>query len=210
MPLEMSAADFATETGVSRETLARFEAYLALLRHWQKRINLVAASTLADPWRRHMLDSVQLVPLLPKDPHRIADLGAGAGFPGLPMALLLSTDVEIFLIESDSRKSAFLREAIRETGAQATVISARIEAIPVQDIDVAVARACAPLAKLLGLAQPLLAAGGRALFLKGRRAEEELTAAREAWTMTLARHQSRSDPDSTIIEASNIRPCPCP
>ncbi len=208
MPPEMSAADFAAETGVSRETLARFEAYLALLAHWQRRINLVAASTLADPWRRHMLDSAQLAPLLPADTRRIADLGSGAGFPGLPLAILLPKAVEVLLIESDSRKCAFLLEAIRETGAPAQVVAARIETIPVQDIDVVVARACAPLAKLLGLAKPLLKPDGRALFLKGRRAEEELTAAGEAWTITLARHPSRSDPDSTIFEASDITPCP--
>ncbi|MDP6953112.1 MAG: 16S rRNA (guanine(527)-N(7))-methyltransferase RsmG [Alphaproteobacteria bacterium] len=204
----MSAADFAAETGVSRETLARFEAYLALLRHWQERINLVAASTLADPWRRHMLDSAQLLPLLPKTTRRIADLGAGAGFPGLPLAILAPEPVEVLLLESDSRKAAFLAAAIRETDAPAQVICARIETVPVHDVDVAVARACAPLAKLLGLARPLLAPGGRALFLKGRRAEEELTAASEAWTMTLARHTSRTDPDSTIFEASDITPCP--
>ena len=86
MPPEMSAAKFAVEAGVSRETLDRFEAYLALLRHWQKRINLVAASTLADPWRRHMLDSAQLVPLLSAGTRTVVDLGAGAGFPGRPVA----------------------------------------------------------------------------------------------------------------------------
>ncbi len=204
----MSAADFAVETNVPRETLRRLETYLALLRHWQQRINLVAASTLADPWRRHLLDSAQLVPLLPEGSRRIADLGAGAGFPGLPMALMAPRPLDVLLIESDTRKCAFLAEAIRATGAPARVVCARIEAAPVHDMDVVVARACAPLAKLLGLAQPLLAPGGRALFLKGRRAEEELTAAREAWTMTLARHQSRTDPDSTIFEASDITPCP--
>jgi len=208
MPPEMSAAEFAAEAGVSRETLDRFEAYLALLRHWQKRINLVAASTLADPWRRHMLDSAQLVPLLSAGTRTVVDLGAGAGFPGLPIALLAPKPIEVLLIESDVRKCAFLAEAIREFGAPARVISARIEDIPVRDIDVAVARACAPLAKLLGLARPLLCPGGRALFLKGRRAEEELTVAGQAWTMTLVRHASRTDPDSSIIEASDITPCP--
>ena len=201
-------AEFASAADVSRETLARFEAYAALLGHWQRRLNLVAASTFGDLWWRHVLDSAQLAPLLPPKTATIADLGSGAGFPGLPLALLAAAPVEVALIESDSRKCAFLAAAIRETGAPARVVKARIEAVPVSGMDVVIARACAPLAQLLALARPLLRPGGRALFLKGRRGEEELTVARKAWTMTVVRHPSRTDPESVILEVGDIAPCP--
>src|SRR5437588_12718613 len=109
----LSPAEFAAATGVSRETLARLDAYAELLRQWSPRINLVAASTLDDLWRRHVLDSAQLFPLLPPGAHSLIDLGSGAGFPGLVLAILGVPAVE--LIESDARKCAFLREAARGT-----------------------------------------------------------------------------------------------
>lgn len=187
-------------TGVSRETLDRLASHLDLLRRWQKRINLVGAATLRDPWRRHMLDSAQLAPLVPAGA-RLADLGSGAGFPGLVLAILRGGPVH--LIESDARKAAFLREAVRITGAPAEVHNARAEQLDLK-ADIVAARACAPLDRLLGLALPLLAPGGLCLFLKGARVEEEVREARTAWKMALRRHRSRSAPDGVVLEVSRL------
>ena len=187
-------------TGVSRETMGRLARHLDLLRRWQTRINLVGAATLADPWRRHMLDSAQLAPLIPEGA-RVADLGSGAGFPGLVLAILRGGPVA--LIESDARKAAFLREAVRETGASAEVHNARAENLDLT-ADAVVARACAPLDRLLGLALPLLAPGGVCLFLKGARVEEEVETAHAHWRFTARRHRSRSAPDGVLLEVGGI------
>ena len=193
---------FQAAAHVSRETLERLERYAALLRRWQKAVNLVSAGTLPDLWRRHMLDSAQLLGLVPQRPCRLADLGSGAGFPGLVLAIMGVGEVE--LVESDARKCAFLREAIRVTGATARVYQGRIEDVLDGSFDVVTARALAPLSELLGYAQALLAPGGVALFLKGRRLEEELTEARKAWKMTFARFASVSAPGGSILRIREI------
>ncbi len=197
---------FAAATGADEAGLARLRQYLSLLEKWQRRINLVAASTLADPWRRHMLDSAQLLPLLPgrSGELAIADLGSGAGFPGLVLALMNAGRVT--LIESDSRKCAFLREVIRVTAAQARVEEARIEALEPLAADVVTARACAPLPVLLGYVARHLAPGGTALLLKGRKAEVELTQAGKTWMMSADLMPSQSDPSGHVIKLTSIRP----
>lgn len=191
---------FALMTGVSRETTDRLARHLDLLRRWQKRINLVGPATLADPWRRHMLDSAQLAPLVPAGA-RLADLGSGAGFPGLVLAVLRGGPVH--LIESDARKAAFLGEAVRATAAPAEVHNARAESLGLK-ADVVTARACAPLDRLIGLALPLLAPGGVCLFLKGARAGEELEAARARWRMTVRRRPSLSAPEGVVLELGGL------
>lgn len=199
-------ADFARDLDVSRETLARFEAYAALLRKWNRRINLVGRETLDDLWRRHFLDSAQLLPLLPRAPKDrllvIADLGAGAGFPGLVLAILGAG--EVHLLESDRKKCAFLREAARASGAEVEIHGQRIEAVEGLEADIVTARALAPLEKLLDYARPLLRPGGRALFLKGRGAEEELTALGGQATMTIERIPSRSDETGVILSIEGL------
>ncbi len=187
-------------TGVSRETLARLARHLKMLGRWQKRINLVGTATLADPWRRHVLDSAQLAPLVPAGA-RLADLGSGAGFPGLVLAIMRGGPVD--LIESDARKAAFLTEAVRATGAPAAVHNARAETLTLK-ADVVAARACAPLDRLLGLALPLLAPGGVCLFLKGARAEEEIEAARARWRIAVRRHPSLSAPEGMVLELGDL------
>jgi len=182
--------------------LARLERYAALLRQWQKAVNLVAPSTLEDLWRRHMLDSAQLFPLLPTPSCRIADLGSGAGFPGLVLAILGAGPVT--LLESDGRKCAFLREVIRQTGAGAEVREGRIEAQRLSRFPLIVARALAPLAALLELTEPLLAPGGACLFPKGARVEEELTQAGKAWKMRVERYPSETDPGGCIVRLGEI------
>jgi 16S rRNA (guanine527-N7)-methyltransferase len=188
---------------VSRETMARLELYAELLAKWQKAVNLVASGTLPDLWRRHMLDSAQLWPLLPAGTARLVDLGSGAGFPGLVLALLGVP--EVHLVESDQKKAAFLREAARVTGAPATVHNCRIEELRPFAVDVVTARALAPLPRLLELAAPFLREGAIGLFLKGESAAEELTQARRQWTMTATAQASRTSPQGVILRVESLR-----
>lgn len=193
----MDAAAFATESGVSRETRERLEIYATLLRKWQARINLVAPSTLDDVWRRHMLDSAQLVPLMPEGPDPVFDLGSGGGFPGLVLAILGVTDVT--LVEADSRKATFLREVARATETPVAVESCRIEAVPPRTARAVTARALAPLPRLLGQAVRFCDAQTVCLFPKGQDVERELTDATKDWMMQVDRVPSRSDPAGTIL-----------
>jgi len=193
---------FAELVPVSRETLSRLEAYAALLTQWSPRINLVGRDTIADLWRRHLLDSAQLRPFVPNSTGELTDLGSGAGFPGLVLAILGIPGVE--LVEADSRKSAFLREAARITEAQVTIRSCRIQSVPPHPVDVVTARACAPLDRLLDLARPFLAPDTACLFLKGERFEEELTLARNVWTMRVSVEQSLSDRRGVILRLQQV------
>lgn len=195
--------DLAAATGVSRETIERLSAYAALLVKWQARINLVSASTLTDLWRRHMLDSAQLLPLLPEGTTSLIDLGSGAGFPGLVLAILGIP--EVHLIESDQRKCVFLAEAARAAGAKATIHNKRIEQIEGLSAGVVTARACAPLDLLLTYAQRFLWHGGKVLFLKGAAVEEEVAAARKNWQMEIERFPSTSDPKGCILRIGQVR-----
>ena len=181
----MTARAFQQQTNVSRETVSRLECYAELLNAWHKKINLVGRGTIEDLWRRHMLDSAQLVKLLPERTGTVTDLGSGAGFPGMVIAIV--TGVKTHLIEANARKSAFLREAARITGAPVEIHNARIEDLDPWPTDVVTARALAPLDRLLGLAHPFLTESAHmepvCLFLKGARAEQELTRARKQWNM---------------------------
>ncbi|MBI3446108.1 MAG: 16S rRNA (guanine(527)-N(7))-methyltransferase RsmG [Magnetospirillum sp.] len=198
----VSPDEFQTKSGVSRETLERLTAYAALLMKWQARINLVGPDTIADLWSRHFLDSAQLFPLIRPDARRLVDLGSGAGFPGLVLAIMGAPDVH--LVESDQRKCAFLREVARITGAGITVINKRIEQVPPLGADVVTARALAPLSKLLDWAFPHLALGGECLFLKGRGAEDELTASAKEWKLSASRVSSLTDPGGLVLHLREV------
>jgi 16S rRNA (guanine527-N7)-methyltransferase len=214
--LARHAAGHPALSDVSRETdgdlLTIFDSYATLLAKWQARINLVGPATLPDLWRRHFLDSAQLAPLIPATARTLTDLGSGAGFPGLVLAIL-RPDLRVTLVESDGRKGAFLAEAARATlGAAAkdrvTVLRARAEALDPRaaggPADVVTARALAPLARLLELAEPCLSAGTRCLFLKGAEAAAELTEARKGWTMAATEHPSLTEPRATILELRHV------
>lgn len=196
--------DFAAALSVSHETLARFEVWRSLLATWNPAINLVAKATLPDFWRRHALDAAQLLDLAPPEARRWVDLGSGAGLPGLAVALLgpgRGIDIQVTLIECDARKAAFLREAVRLTGAPARVRLGRAEGAGDVAADVVTARALAPLPALLALAEPWLARGATGLFLKGRGVGREITAlgpeGGRAWSIeTMA---SRSDAEGCIL-----------
>ncbi len=198
----LSAQGFADVFPVSRETLARLEAYAALLTRWSARINLVGHDTIADLWRRHFLDSAQLRAFVPDAARSLIDLGSGAGFPGLVLAILGAPGVE--LVEADSRKSAFLREAARVTEAAVTIRPCRIAAVPAHPVDLVTARALAPLDRLLDLAWPFLGTDSVCLFPKGERAAEELTLARKRWTMTAALHNSTADPRGVVLRLHQV------
>ena len=184
---------------VSRETWAKLEIYETELRRWQVVKNLVGPSTLADIWARHFADSLQLAPLAGGEIW--ADLGSGAGFPGLVLAIA-RPGTQVHLVESDSRKCAFLRHVARATGAPAQVWEGRIETVlPKLDPtpQVVSARALASLDALLGLAAPLLMKGATGLFPKGRDYRSELTKAAESWRFEADAIPSAVDPDGRIL-----------
>jgi 16S rRNA (guanine527-N7)-methyltransferase len=197
-------------TPVSRETLHRLDRFVATLLAWQRRMNLVASSTEATLWTRHVADSLQLLALAPEA--RIwADLGSGGGFPGVVIACALADirGAHVHLVESSSKKAAFLHEAVRATGAPATVHATRIEDFvknaPAQ-IDVVTARAVAPLPKLLALAYPLLKTGTLGLFPKGQDVARELTETAKCWKIQASLSPSRTDPKAQIVIVRGLEP----
>jgi 16S rRNA (guanine527-N7)-methyltransferase len=202
---------FAAATQVSRETLARLNQYESLLRLWQGNINLVASATLPDLWHRHFYDSAQLLPLLPPGGGHLVDLGSGGGFPGLVLAILLAERPgwRVTLVESDSRKGAFLREVARQTGVAVEIQSARIENPETQSklgsADVVTARALAPLNRLFGLAEPIFASHSVGLFLKGQNAKAEVEAARAEWVFDASLVPSSTAADASVVVLRALR-----
>jgi len=198
----VSPGEFAAKANVSRETLGRFEAYADLLKRWQKKINLISDSTQEALWQRHFLDSTQLFALAPPGTKAWLDLGSGAGFPGLVLSILGVP--EMHLVESDSRKAAFLAEAARVTGAKPTIHNRRLEALDPWPVDVITARAFAPLPRLLGLAKAFIAPQTTLLLLKGQDVEAELTDASKSWNMNIERFSSQSDPRGVVLRLRGL------
>ena len=188
----------AGQIDVSRETMDRLAAYVALVEKWQQRVNLVSASTLPDIWMRHIWDSAQLVPLVPAGTGRILDVGSGAGFPGLVLAAFC--DAELHLVESDQKKAVFLQTVIRETGIRAIVHNRRIESLPPIGADIVTARALASLDRLLELLEAQLVPGMRCLFLKGARAEAELAALDTRSDIIRRLHPSLTNPEAFVVD----------
>jgi 16S rRNA (guanine527-N7)-methyltransferase len=193
---------------VSRETGERLERFVGLLRKWQAADNLIARGTLSSIWQRHIADSAQLATLFPKE-RRWLDLGSGAGFPGLVVAILLggAAGTSVDLVESNQRKCAFLREAIRTTGAQAAVHCGRIESVVSawdRPVGIVTARALAPLDRLFSLAEPVLVRGGRGAFHKGQDFESEIEFASKSWEYDLVIHRSRIEPRGVILEVRSL------
>jgi 16S rRNA (guanine527-N7)-methyltransferase len=183
--------------GVSRETIDRLTIFVELLETWQRKVNLVSPATLPDVWRRHVLDSAQLRDLIPNDAQTLVDLGSGAGFPGLVLAVL--GPWKTHLVEADQRKAVFLREAARLTDSRVEVHARRIET-PMSIVgDIVTARALAPLPKLLEYSGPLLSRRGRALFPKGRTVRSELTDVPEQWKRRVRLVGSATDHEGAIV-----------
>jgi 16S rRNA (guanine527-N7)-methyltransferase len=195
---------------VSRETLARLDRFVELLIAWQAHTNLIARSTMPTLWTRHIADSLQLVGLAPGA--RVwADLGSGGGFPGLVIACALADTeaAQVHLVESIGKKATFLREAVRVTGAPATVHAQRIEDFmdkAPESLDVVTARALAPLPELLEMAYPLLKTGTLGLFPKGQDVAVELTEAAKYWKIQSSLIQSRTDSKGRIVIVRGIEP----
>jgi 16S rRNA (guanine527-N7)-methyltransferase len=195
-------------TPVSRETAARLDRFVDLLMEWQTKTNLVAPSTLANLWTRHISDSLQLMTIAPAA-KTWADLGSGGGFPGVVLACALAETpgARVHLVERNAKKAAFLREALRITGSPGTVhpadIGDNVDRIT-GPVDCVTARALAPLHKLLGFAEPLVRTGAKALFLKGQDVEAELTEATKYWNIKPQLHPSRTGGQGWIIELDRI------
>ena len=168
-------------------------------------MNLVGPDSLSDDWNRHILDSAQLLDLAP-DASTWADLGAGAGFPGLVLAILLKdrADSHVWLIDSLGKRCRFLQEVVDALSLRATVVNGRAEEQRIK-ADVVTARALAPMDRLLGYAQPYLQRGAQGLFLKGEKAEAELIAARQIWQFDSDLSVSRSDPRGRIVSVRSLR-----
>ena len=195
---------------VSRETLRRLETYAGLVRKWQRVQNLVAPSTLDALWDRHIADSAQIAPLYPHA-RTWLDLGSGAGFPGLVVAILCMErpDFRLHLVESNSRKVAFLRAVIRDTGAPAVVHDKRIEDFEWPETDppdVISARALAPLTQLCGYAHRFMGEKTVAILHKGREYESEVKTALHEWILDLVLLDSAMDTTGKLIEIRAIAP----
>jgi 16S rRNA (guanine527-N7)-methyltransferase len=195
-------------TPVSRETEARLDRYVDLLREWQAKTNLVAPSTLPTLWTRHIADSLQLLTLAPSAKIWV-DLGSGGGFPGVVLACALTETpgAMIHLVERNAKKAAFLREALRVTHSPGTVhladIGDSVDRIT-GPVDCVTARAVAPLHQLIGFVEPLVKRGAKALFLKGQDVESELTQATKYWKISPQLHSSRTGGHGWIVELDQI------
>ena len=203
----MDAAPRLLFADVSRETRSRLDSYAELLRKWSPRINLVSPKTLEDIKARHFDDSLQLLRFLPSGTRRLVDLGSGAGFPGLPIAIAacdLFPKLEVHLVESDQRKAAFLRTVSRETKTPVKIHTGRAEVIAPLQGDTVSARALAPLAALLPMVQRHLKRDGFALLPKGRNYAQELADARRRWQFTCKILPSQTDPGAVILRIGDI------
>jgi len=194
---------------VSRETSQHLSRFVDLLLERQQQMNLIASSTIPHVWTRHVADSLQLLPLAPQALHW-ADLGSGAGFPGMVIACALADTpgAHVHLIESIGKKAAFLRDAVRETGVPATVHHGRIEDVAPRlagEIDIVTARALAPLNELLTIINPFLERGAQALLLKGQDIDAELTQAAKYWTIEHTAVPSQTSPTGRIMIVRRLK-----
>jgi 16S rRNA (guanine527-N7)-methyltransferase len=199
LPLE----GYLDQIRVPREVLRRLERYAEILVKTNDQMNLVASSTIPELWRRHFWDSVQLLPLIPRGSRSLVDLGSGAGFPGLVLAILGVP--EVHLVESVGKKVKFLEEVAAEVAPHVTIHHARAESIRGLQTDIITARAVTALPELLSLAKPFFKKESVGLFLKGEKVEGELTEARKYWTFILEKKQSLTDKSGTILVMKNLK-----
>ena len=195
------AASFQAATGATDAQMADLEAFRVLLAEWNEVMNLVGPSALAEFWPRHAWDSAQLLQRCP-DALTWADLGAGAGFPGLVLAILLKgrANTHVHLVESMAKRCRFLSEVVNQLTLPATVHNRRAEELSGLKVDAVTARAMAPMVRLLGYAQPFLKRGAKGLFLKGQDVEAELTEATKYWKFEADLAPSLSSETGRIVE----------
>lgn len=192
-------------TDLSVEQAEKLEHYLRLLKKWQKAINLVSKNTIETAWQRHFIDSTQLSPYIPEGSN-VTDLGSGAGFPGLVLAVM-RPDLSVTLIESDTRKCAFLSNVSRETSTNINIISERIEEVSERPAtDIITARALDTIKNLLDYSWPFIEQNKdlKLLLLKGQKTDQELDESRVAYKYKYQKHQSSSDSEGVIVELSDV------
>jgi len=201
----MTPAEFQTRRSATPAQMADLETLIARLTTANAVMNLVGPDTIPDVWNRHIFDSAQLLDLAP-DAATWADLGAGAGFPGLVLAILLKdrADSHVWLVDSLGKRCRFLQDVVDALSLRATVVNGRAEDQRIT-VDVVTARALAPMDRLLGYAQPYLQRGAQGLFLKGEKAEAELIEARKLWQFESILSVSRSDPRGRIVSVRSLR-----
>lgn len=205
-----SPEDFIEAFRVSRETADRLTVYEGLLRQWQKGTNLVSPASLDHVWHRHFADSAQLLSHA-GDWRKWIDLGSGAGFPALVVAICNANreDRRVHMVESNARKCAFAREVVRETGCSVEIHHSRIERLHhdarLAGVDIVSARALAPLDKLLGLAAPFFAPGTVGIFPKGKNAEQERADSARKWSCAMTLHPSLTDAEAAIVLVNGLQ-----
>jgi 16S rRNA (guanine527-N7)-methyltransferase len=204
VPPPRTAAEFQAVWGASDAQMADLAAYLMLLGEWNEKMNLVGPSALAEFWPRHAYDSAQLLKLKP-EALTWADLGAGAGFPGLVLAILLkgTPGAKVHLVESMAKRCRFLGEVALKLCLPAQIHNTRAEDLGIR-VDIVTARACAPLPRLLGYAEPYLKRGATGLFLKGQDVVAELTEATKYWKFEAELSASSSSPDGRILQVKGL------
>jgi 16S rRNA (guanine527-N7)-methyltransferase len=204
MPPPQTAAAFRAAVGASDAQMADIEAYLGLLIEWNEKMNLVGPSALAEFWPRHAYDSAQLLDFAP-EARTWADLGAGAGFPGLILAILLKAQpgAKVHLVESMAKRCRFLGEVAQKLALPVEIHNARAEDLGIR-VDIVTARACAPLPRLLGYAGPYLKRGATGLFLKGQDVVSELTEAAKYWKFEAELTASSSHPEGRILQVKGL------
>lgn len=198
----MNAWDsFLKQQNVSRETIEKLNTYQALLIKWQKAINLVSPNSIPEAETRHFLDSAQLLPLLPSKPFKLVDMGCGAGFPGLVLAML-RPDIDVHLVESDQRKCIFMQNVSRETNTPVTVHNQRIEETKIDQVDIVSARALSALDTLLSYASRF--SPNEMIFLKGEKYKKEIKEAEQNWGFEYETHKSLTDTKGAICHITNL------
>ncbi len=203
LPLEVSSRDkFEAHVNVSRETYQKLEHYEIMLKKWQKAMNLVSRNTLPVVWTRHFLDSAQMLNIFPYKVESLLDIGSGAGFPGMILAILGATNVN--LVEPNQKKCLFLREVSRETSTAVTIHNSRIEELPIKCFSVVTARAFAPLTVILEKAKPFLGKKSVGVFPKGASLQKELTTANKQWNMKYSLVQSISDSAGCLVRLEGM------
>jgi len=204
---KFTAETFQEISNISSETLEKFVIYAALLKKWQQKINLVSHSTLPDLWGRHFYDSAQLKNYLPQlsTDQKVIDMGSGAGFPGLVLAIIGVQNIH--LIESDLRKTLFLKEVARACALDVTIINQRVEKVDLENVGLITARALKSLDQLLEYAVPFINKDKTTtcLYLKGAKTAEEVVEARNRWAFDLESFCSETDKNAQIIKITNVK-----
>lgn len=194
---------------VSRETIEKLKAFVGILREWNSKMNLVSKNSLEDVWQRHILDSLQLVEYLPSNLRHLVDIGSGAGFPGIVLAIVMAEkfpDAKITLVESITKKTVYLNDVCQKLALKnVQIINNRVENIVFKDVDVITARAVAALDVLCGYAYKIFGSKGLMLFLKGKTYEQEHELAGKNWHYAMKLYPNRYSDDGVVMELRDLR-----